>query len=692
MRPILLLALLSFPCLGAAPAPGSPAASPAPAGEKRPLAALPYTPGLDVAAMDRRVDPCVDLFTYSCGGWKERNPVPPDQARWSVYGKLYDENQQYLWGILEEAARPDPARSPSRQKIGDYFAACMDEASVERSGIAPLRPEIDAIAALATKQDIARWLGAAHLAVGGGGMMFGFGADQDPKNSEQVIAWALAGGLGLPDRDSYLNKDAKSRKTRERYVEHVRRTLELLGEPKDRVARRARAIVRIETALAKASLTRVEKRDPYKTYHKMKVDDLQSLTPDFRWKDYLSGAGVPTLSELNVTEPEFFKRLGSLLAKESLDDWKSYLRWHLARERSAYLSAAFVRENFDFYRAHLRGVKEMQPRWKRCVGWVDRDLGEALGQVFVEKSFPPETRTRVIDMVTRIEGAMQARINSLPWMAEATKQQALAKLASLRNKIGHPERFRDYGPLEIKAGDFLGNVRRSLEFESRRQLGKIGKPVDRDEWGMTPPTVNAYYNPAMNDMNFPAGVLLPPLFDPAMDDAPNYGNTGATIGHELIHGFDDEGRQFDAKGNLEDWWTEEDAKEFEKRAACVADQYGQYVVVDDVRINSKLTLGEDVADLAGTVLAWVAWKDAIRGKPQEPRDGLTPEQRFFVGFAQWACENNRDEDLRVSAVTNPHSPGKYRINGVVANMPEFREAFACRAGQPLVREPACQIW
>jgi len=667
------------------------AATAAGAQEKRPLAFLPYTPSLDPSAMDRSVSPCEDLYSFSCGGWMKNNPIPPDQPRWSVYGKLADENQQYLWGILEEAAAPDPSRPAPRKKIGDYFAACMDEAAVEKAGASALGPDLEAVGSLRSVDRIADFLGAQHLR-SGGGMMFGFGADQDPKDSERVIAWAVAGGLGLPDRDYYVKDDAKSKETRERYEAHVARMLGLLGDSPQVAKRGAAAVMRIETALAEASLTRVEKRDPYKIYHKMSVAKLQELTPAFSWRRYLRAAGASSVRELNVTEPAFFKELDTRLRAESLADWKTYLRWHLARERAPYLSSAFVKENFDFYRGYLRGVKATQPRWKRCVGWVDRDLGEALGQVFVEKTFDPETKARTLDMVRRIETAMEARIRSLGWMGDATKAKALDKLRAVRNKIGYPDRWRDYGKLEIRRDDFLGNVRRAAEFESRRQLGKIGKPVDRDEWGMTPPTVNAYYNPSMNDINFPAGVLQPPLFDPKLDDAPNYGNTGATIGHELIHGFDDEGRQFDARGNLTDWWTEADGKEFEKRASCIADQYAQYVVVDDVKINSRLTLGEDVADLGGTILAWEAWRSAVAGKTLETRDGLTPEQRFFVGYAQWVCENDRDENLRLNAVTNPHSPGKYRINGVVANMPEFREAFACRPGQALVREDVCKIW
>ncbi len=670
------------------------AGEPAPA--KRPLAELPYTPSLEPAFMDRSVDPCTDLYAFSCGGWMKQNSIPPDQARWNVYMKVTDENQQFLWGMLEKAAEPAAGRTAEQQKIGDYFAACMDEAAVEAEGAAPLKPDLDAIAALRSKKDIARWVAGAHLRIGGGysPTVFGFGAAQDPGNSEQVIAWATAGGLGLPDRDYYTKEDARSVEIRNRYEAHVASMLQLIGETAEAAGRDAGIVMRIETALANASLTRVELRDPYKSYHKMTVKKLKKITPSFRWDDYLKTGGAGAVRELNVTEPKFFEALDAQLEKESLDAWKTYLRWHLVKDRARFLSSKFVQADFDFYRGYLRGVKEQQPRWKRCVGWVDQDLGEALGKVFVERTFPPDVKAKTVDMVQRIEKAMEARIEGLDWMSGATKKQAIVKLAALRNKIGYPDKWRNYSKLEIRRGDFLGNVDRATTFEARRQLAKIGKPVDRTEWDMTPPTVNAYYNPSMNDMNFPAGVLLPPLFDPRIDDAPNYGNTGGTIGHELIHGFDDEGRQYDAAGNLKDWWSEADGKEFEKRAACVADQYAGYTVVDDIKINSRLTLGEDVADLGGLILAWVAWKDAVAGKTLEPRDGLTPEQRFFVGFAQWTCENQRDEDKRLNAMTNPHSPGIYRINGVVVNMPEFGEAFACKPGAPLVRpaEKVCRIW
>lgn len=689
-----LFALVGLDGPAALAGPTDAGAKPGAAEGKKPLSELPYTPSLDVRFMDRSTDPCSDFYRYSCGGWMKLNPIPADQARWTVYGKLFDENQQFLWGLLSDASQPRPGRSPVLQKIGDYFAACIDEAGVEKRGSAALKVDLAAIAALHSKADLAGYLGSTHLRVpmGYSSSMFGFGADQDPGNSEQVIAWASAGGLGLPDRDYYTKEDKKSVETRARYQQHIATLLGLAGEATPQAQADAKTVLRIETALARASLTRVERRDPYKIYHKLKLTDLQALTPEFRWPDYLSAVGAPSLTEVNVTEPAFFKALSGLLQKEDLAAWQTYLRWHMVRARAQYLSTAFVKADFDFYRSYLRGVKEQQPRWKRCVGWVDRDLGEALGQVFVEKVFPPAIKKKSLDMVLLIEQMMGERLKRLDWMSEATKKDAQAKLSSMRNKIGYPDKWRDYSTLQIVRDEFLGNLERASVYETKRQFAKIGKPIDRGEWGMTPPTVNAYYNASMNDMNFPAAVLLPPLFDLKLDDAPNYGNTGGTIGHELIHGFDDEGRNFDAKGNLRDWWSKADAQEFQKRTSCIADQYAQYVIVDDIKINSKLTLGEDVADLGGLILAWEAWQQATHNQRLQPLDGLTPEQRFFVGFAQWTCENQRDEDKRVSALTNPHSPGVYRINGVVANMPEFARAFSCKAGAPLVRKNICKVW
>ncbi|HET7784780.1 MAG TPA: M13 family metallopeptidase, partial [Myxococcales bacterium] len=521
-------------------------------------------------------------------------------------------------------------------------------------------------------------------------LMFGFGSDQDFGDATQVIAFLDAGGLGLPDRDYYLKDDARSKEIRDKYALHVQQMLRLSGERDPGAG--ARAVLKMETALARASLTRVERRDPYKLYHKLSRARLQALTPSLRWDRYLAAVDLAAVRTVNVTEPSFFKALDGLLRSESLQHWKTYLRWHLAKARAPYLSSAFVNESFNFDSKVLRGIEEMPPRWKRCVRYVDHFLGEALGEEFVRRTFSPKTREDTEKMSRLVEQAMRGEIERLDWMGPRTRQAALAKLGAVRNKIGYPDHFRDYSQVEVRPGDFFGNVERATVFESRRQLRKIGKPVDRTEWGMTPPTVNAYYNPQMNDVNFPAGVLQPPLYDPRLDDAPNYGNTGSTIGHELTHGFDDEGRQFDAQGNLKDWWTQDDARKFETRVQCVRDQFAGYVIVDDIHINSRLTSGEDVADLGGTLLAYLAWKKDVAGKALGPIEGFTPDQRFFIGFAQWACENQRPENLRVSAVTNPHSPGRYRIDGIVANLPEFGRAFSCRPGAAMVREKPCKVW
>jgi endothelin-converting enzyme/putative endopeptidase len=660
--------------------------------QDRPLASLPYTPSLEPAFIDKSVDPCVDFWRYSCGNWNRLNPIPPDQARWSVYAKMAQENLQFLWGVLEQAAKPAPARPANEQKIGDFFGACMDEPAVEKAGAAPLKATLDAIAGINSLKDLPPVLARLHLQAARSIPIFGFGSAQDFANSEQVIAFASAGGLGLPDRDYYTKTDPKSEETRARYLEHVARMLALLGDLPAVTKTEAQTVMAIETALAKASLTQVELRDPYKQFHKMTRAKLAAMTPSFGWPAYWKALPLAATGMVNVTEPAFYAEVEKQLKSRPIAEWKTYLRWHAAHNRAPDLSAAFVQEDFDFFSKHLHGVKEPPPRWKRCVRLVDQDLGEALGQVFVAKTFTGDVKGQALAMVKEIEKAMDADLRQLPWMSDATRRKALEKLHAMVNKIGYPDRWRDYSALRIDPGDFAGNVERAIEFESRRQLAKIGKPVDRKEWFMTPPTVDAYYNPQTNDMNFPAGVLQPPLFDSKLDDAPNYGNTGGTIGHELTHGFDDQGRQFDAKGNLKDWWTKKDAGEFIQRATCISDQYSQYTVVDEVKINGKLTLGEDVADLGGLILAYDAWKSATAAKKLEPIGGFTPEQRFFIGFAQWDCGDERPESKRASAITNPHSPEEYRINGVVGNMPEFAKAFSCKAGQPMVRPQACRVW
>ena len=704
MRPARLALCLSLAGAAAlasaqntAPAkPAAPAAASASAAE-RPATEFPYTPGLDVNSMDRSADPCVDFYQYACGGWMKNNPIPADQARWSVYGKLAQDNRRYLWGILEDLSQRRDGRNASQQKIGDYFGACMDERAIEARGAAPLQPYFDQIAGLRSHRDLPRVLARLHLALADQAMFFGFGSSQDYGDSSRVIAFAVAGGLGLPDRDAYLKTDERSKEIRAKYVAHIANTFTLLGDAPALAQRNAARVMAMETTLAKASLSRVDKRDPYKLFHKVDARGLQALTPGFDWTVYLDELGQGGQKTFNVTEPAFFKALAAMWKSGDVESTRTYLRWHVARNMSPALAANFDNEHFDFFSKTLRGVQQQPPRWKRCVALVDRQLGEALGQEFVSRAFSPALKDKSLHMTRQIEDAMKKDIESLDWMSTDTKKKAQEKLAAIVNKIGYPDKWRDYGAYDVKAGDFAGNVVRGNMFEQRRDLAKIGKPLDRSEWGMTPPTVNAYFNPQMNDINFPAGVLQPPLFDPKMDDAPNYGNTGGTIGHELTHAFDDEGRQFDAQGNLKDWWTRKDAKAYEERAQCIVDQYAQYTVVDDIKINSKLTLGEDIADLGGLILGWMAWKEEMasmpgKAQPQALRDGLTPEQRFFVGNAQWACENDRPENLRVTAMTDPHSPGRFRVNGLVVNMPQFQQAFQCKAGQPMVKEKRCRVW
>ncbi|MCU1320510.1 MAG: Endothelin-converting enzyme 1 [Acidobacteriaceae bacterium] len=660
---------------------------------QKPLEAMPYSPSLDLSSLDRSTDPCTDFYQFSCGGWKKNNPIPSDQAAWSVYAKLTNDNQQFLWGILEAAAKAKD-RTPTQQKIGDYFSACMDTAAIDRRGIDPLKPALARVAALKTRPALIAAIAGIHHEIPGA-YFFNSGTDQDAVDSNTIIAVVEAGGLGLPDRDYYVKTDAKSVTIREQYAAYIVKLLTMIGEPENQAKTDAAAILKIETALANASLTRVERRDPHKTYHKMSVADLQALTPAIQWPVYLSTQRPPgsaTLASLNVAQPEFMKAVQTELTTEPLPALQAYLRFHVTTAAAPSISHAFQQAQFDFFSTTLRGIPAMPPRWKQCTRQVDRSLGEALGQEFVRLTFSTDMKAKTQLMTGQIEAAMQMEIEALDWMSPDTKKEALRKLHAIRNKIGYPDTWRDYSTLTIQPADYFGNVLHAASFQDAREWNKLGKPVDRNEWGMTPPTVNAYFNPQMNDINFPAGVLQPPLYDAKLDDAPNYGNTGATIGHELTHAFDDEGRQFDADGNLKDWWTPADAKGFEDRINCVRDQYANYVIVDDIHINSKLTSGEDVADIGGTLLAYIAWQKQIENKRLMPVDGFNPDQRFFVGMAQWACENNRPENLRVSALTNPHSPGFARINGVVTNLPEFQQAFGCKVGQPMVKAKVCKVW
>jgi len=683
VRFLLLLVLPAFVANAQSPTPSATTAKPV----------LPYFPSLNPTSLDKSVDPCADFYHYACGGWQKNNPIPADQTSWEVYGKLYEDNLNFLRGILEQAAAAKEARDAATQKTGDFYASCMDEAGVEKQGLSSLTPDFVAIQNIKGARELAPLVARLQLAYGTS-ILFRAGSGQDLDDSEQVIAELDQGGLGLPDRDYYTKEDDKSKEIRERYMQHVQKLFEMSGDSADTAKKNAATILRLEMLLAKASLTRVERRDPYKLKHKLDAAQLSELVPNFNWRAYYATAPYPEFRYVNVFTPDFFKELNTLLASEPIETWKTYLRFHVVNSSGPYLSSTFVNENFEFYTKYLRGAKEQQPRWKRCVSYTDRNLGEALGQVYVAKVFSPQMKQDALDMTRRIETAMEQRIQQLEWMSPATKQQAIEKLHGIRNKIGYPDKWRDYSALKINRNDFAGNIERGGEFERRRRINKIGNPLDRGEWAMSPPTVNAEYDAQMNDINFPAGVLQPPLFDPKMDAAPNYGDTGGTIGHELTHGFDDEGSQFDAQGNLRNWWTKEDREKFDARTKCVAEQYAQYVVVDDIKLNSQLTLGEDVADLGGEILAYLAWQSATKDSKLEVADGLTPEQRFFVGFAQWACANERPEQLRMNATTDPHSPAEYRINGVVVNMPEFASAFACKAGQAMTKAEGkvCKIW
>ena len=671
---------LFFPalCLAQQPAP-------------QPLESMPYSPSLDVTSLDRSVDPCTDFYKFSCGGWQKNNPIPADQSAWSVYAKLGNENEQFLWGILEADAKAKD-RTPIQQKVGDYFAACMNTAAIDALGAKPIQPELARIDALKARPELIAAITDLHHAYPGS-FFFGSRTGQDAIDSSLMIVELGAGGLGLPDRDYYLKTDEKSVKLREQYVAYIQKLLTLSGESAEQAKSDADATLRIETALAKASLTRVERRNPHNTYHMMTIDELGKLAPAFDWPHYFAVQGAPGVAKLNVSQPEFMKAVQAQLTTEPVDALRGYLRFHFLTSAASFLAHPFEQANFDFYATTLRGIPTMPPRWKTCARAVDRNLGEALGQEFVKRTFSADTKAKTQRMTEQVEAAMQQEIESLDWMSPETKQEALRKLHAIRNKIGYPDHWRDYTKLDVKRDDYIGNAIRAYRFEDARDWNKLGKPVDLNEWGMTPPTVNAYFNPQMNDINFPAGVLQPPLYDPKLDDAPNYGNTAATIGHELTHAFDDEGRQFDSKGNLRDWWTSADAKGFEDRINCLRDQYAQqYVVVDDIHINSKLTSGEDVADLGGTLIAYIAWKKQTEGQKLGSVEGFTPDQRFFVGMAQWACENERPENLRVQAATDPHSPGFARINGIVSNMPQFQHAFSCKVGQPMVHAPTCKVW
>jgi putative endopeptidase len=648
--------------------------------------------GFDLANLDGTCKPCDDFYQFAMGGWMKANPIPPEYSRWGSFTVLLDKNQQELRSILEAAAaNSNPAAGSNEKKIGDFYSSCMDTNTIDAAGTKPVEPELLSIAQIRSATDLQAEM--AHLQETGIDAMFRFGSRQDAKDSTQVIASAVQGGLGLPDRDYYLRGDDKSKTLREQYVQHVANMFELLGDASDKASAEATTVMNIETVLAKASMTNVDRRDPDKTYHRMKLAELRTLTPDFSWEGYFKATGYPQLTEANIGQPDFFKALDAQLTSTPIEDWKTYLRWHLVDATAPGLSEKFVAEDFEFHGKQLRGAKENLPRWKRCVEATDRNLGEALGQQYVQKYFPPEAKARALEMVHNLIAALHDDLATLPWMGPETRAQAEAKLKAFGVKIGYPDKWRDYSGLKIDRASYMQNELRGAEFEFQRQLNKIGKPVDRTEWGMTPPTVNAYYRSSMNEIVFPAGILQPPFYDPKADDAVNYGGMGAVIGHEISHGFDDQGSKFDAEGNLKNWWTADDLKNFKERAQCVSNQFDGYVVDGDLHENGKLVLGESIGDLGGLTIAYAAYEKSLEGKPRPPdKDGFTPEQRFFLGWAQVWGMNVRPEYARLQTNTDPHPLPKFRGIGPPSNMAEFAKAFGCKKGDAMVREQACKIW
>jgi putative endopeptidase len=648
--------------------------------------------GINPAYLDTKVSACVNFNQHANGGWIASHPVPAEYPSYGTLRELTERNEVILHQILEDAAsRTSAPIGSDEQKIGDFYASCMNTTQVERAGAKPLRPEFKRIRQIhdlpGLEAEVSRLQGA------GANVLFRFTEQQDRKDSTQVIAGALQGGMGLPERDYYFKDDEKSQQIREAYVKHIASMLALLGDDAAQAADESRRVMALETRLAQSAMTRIELRDPDATYHKMPLAQLQNLTPNFSWERYLGSLGYPQISQINVAQPKFFSAANELLGSVPLDDWKAYLRWHLISAAAPALSEKFVQEDFNFYARTLRGTEKILPRWRRCVDATDRQLGFAVGKEFVQKEFPPEAKARADKMVHFLIEALREDIQTLPWMGPETKRAAIAKLDAFTPKIGYPDKWRDYSAFKVNRGPYVDNALRGDLFEFRRSLNKIGKPVDRGEWGMTPPTVNAYYSPSMNEIVFPAGILQPPFFDPKADDAANFGGIGAVIGHEMTHGFDDQGRKFDAHGNRSDWWTADDLKNFQQRAACVEKQFDGYVAIDNVHEKGKLVLGESIADLGGLTIAYKAYRKSQKGKPQPPEiDGFTPEQRFFLSFAQVWAGNDRPEFIRLMVNTDPHPMHSYRALAAPSNMPAFQQAFGCKAGDPMVREERCVIW
>jgi putative endopeptidase len=649
-------------------------------------------PGFDVTLVDKSVSPCANFYQYACGGWLAANPIPPEYATWGRFNELADRNRDVLHGILEKAAKDEAKRDVIHQKIGDFYAACMDEMHAEAEGAKPLAA---AFARIEKVQDVATLTAEiARLRPQGVGVLWSFGSGQDAKDSKEVIAEADQGGLGLPDRDYYTKDDEASKKLRAQYLEHVNKMFELAGDTPERARIEADAVMAVETALAKASMTRVERRDPKKRYNRMNLEELGQLAPSIPWKAYLAAAGVPEVASVNIGSPSYFKGLDELLKAEKPEDWRAYLRWHVIRSAAPQLSSKFVDAEFAFYGTILTGAKALQPRWKRCVTATDQSMRELLGQPYVELTFGAEGKKRTNEMVLALLAAMKADLDAVNWMDDESKVKAQEKLSTFVRKIGYPDKWVDYTKLSVDRASWVANTQRAREFEFRRTLSKIGKPVDKTEWGMTPSTVNAYYSPQHNEIVFPAGILQPPFYDNKLDDGPNYGGIGAVIGHEISHGFDDQGRQFDKDGNLKDWWTGKSADEFVRRAACVEKQFSSYVAVDDLHVNGKLTLGENIGDLGGLKIAHAALVAAQKDKEKKTIDGFSPDQRFFLAWGHIWCRNARPEQARLLVQPDPHSPGQWRVNGPLSNLPEFKEAFDCPADSPMLRPAAdtCAVW
>jgi putative endopeptidase len=649
--------------------------------------------GFDQSSLDKDTAACTDFYQYANGGWLKANPIPGAYSSWGVANLLDEKNRDVVHEILEAAAKNTAApKGSAEQKVGDYYATCMDEAKIEAEGVKPLAPVFDQIANIKDAAGLQAMI--AHLHSMGLHVVFNSDSTQDFKNSAEVTFEVYQGGLALPDRDYYTKTDDKSKAIRDAYLKHVTAMFVLLGDDAAKAATEAQTVMAIETKLAEASLTRVEMRDPERIYHRMKPAEIKELAPAYDWTGYMQKLGVNPANDVNVATPDFFKAVNSMLSSIPVDDWKTYLRWHVINNTAPALSSAFVNEDFNFKGKTLQGSTENLPRWKRCSAGTDRVMGEAVGEVWVKKAFPPAAKARALDMVHNLEAALKSDLSTLSWMSPTTRQQAIKKLEAFLNKIGYPDKWRDYSAMEIDRGSYVLNRARAGAFETRRDLAKIGKPVDKTEWGMSPPTVNAYYNPQINEIVFPAGILQPPYFDADADDAYNYGGMGSVIGHEMTHGFDDQGAQFSATGNFENWWAPEDLKNFKERSQCVVDQFSKFQVEPGLNLTGKLVVGESIADLGGLVIAYAAYQKAMEGKPRKTIDGFTPEQRFFLGFARGWATNTRPELARMLANVDPHPLPKFRVNGPLSNMPEFAKAFSCKAGDPMVRpeKERCQIW